>query len=127
MIEVSKAFPSYSFRQDTPDGRLFVHVIEEDGAPIEVKINVGKAGTNLAAWADAMGRLITRMLPKVGIYGVIEELSGITSQGLMRLEKGKVCRSGPEGVAIALHAYRAEKYKENKPKRRPGDATTGNW
>lgn len=124
MIEVSESLPSYTIRQDSPDGRLFVHVVEKDGRPVEVRINIGKAGTNMAAWADAMGRLITRLLPVIGIHGVIEELSGITSQGIRLLEKGSVCRSGPEGIAIALLVQRRTKFEENKPKARPGSAGT---
>lgn len=124
MIEVTSALPSYTIRQDSPDGRLFVHVIERDGTPVEVRVNIGKAGTNMAAWADAIGRLITRLLPHIGIHGVIEELSGITSQGIRLLEKGNVCRSGPEGIAIALMIQRRAKFEENKPKERPGRAGT---
>lgn len=124
MIEVSEALPSYTIRQDSPDGRLFVHVVEKDGRPVEVRINIGKAGTNMAAWADAIGRLITRLLPVIGIHGVIEELSGITSQGIRLLEQGNVCRSGPEGIAIALLIQRRAKFEENKPKERPGRAGT---
>ena len=117
-------FPTYSYKVSTPDGTMFVHIMEEHDQPIMVLINIGKSGTNLAAWADATARLVSRLLPNAGIYGVIEELSGITSQGLSRLTKGESIRSGPEGVGYCLLKYRQEKFNRDKPKRRSGGAST---
>lgn len=123
--ELPDTLPSYSVQQDTPDGRMFVHISEHNGMPVDIRINIGKAGTNLNAWGEACARLVTRLLPKIGVHGVIEELSGITSSGLKVLEKGGICRSGPEGIALALLKYRKQKYKENRPARRSGAATVG--
>lgn len=117
-------FPTYSYAVETPDGKMFVHILEENDLPVMVLINIGKSGTNLAAWADATARLVSRLLPNTGIYGVIEELSGITSQGIRRLAKGETIRSGPEGVSYCLLKYRQEKYTRDKPKRRSGGAST---
>lgn len=119
-----KAYATFSVRVETPDGTLFVHIIEDEREiPQQVIINIGKAGTNLSAWADAAARLVTRMLPNV--HAAIEELTGITSSRFRRLPKGQMIRSGPEGIAYALLAYRGAKYVEHKPKRRSGAASVG--
>jgi hypothetical protein len=119
-------FKTLSVRVETPDGTMYVHVLENDkGLPCQVNINIGKAGTNLAAWADACARLVSRMMPN--IHGAIEELSGITSSGFRRMVKGDVIRSGPAGIAYALLKYNKEKYTENKPKRRDGAASVGDY
>ncbi|HEX9430864.1 MAG TPA: hypothetical protein VF944_10850 [Candidatus Bathyarchaeia archaeon] len=118
-----KVFPTFSIKVDTPDGRMFVHILENDGLPVQVLINIGKSGTNLSAWADAVSRMVSQMLKYTSIYVIIEELSGITSSRFIRLAQGEVIRSGPEGVAYALVKYRNRKYKDNRPKDKPGRAS----
>lgn len=120
-LEPDIAYRTVSVQVGTPDGVMFVHVVEnEKGFPIQVLINIGKSGSNLAAWADAIARLVTRLLPHIGITGVIEEVSGITSSQLRQRENGEVTRSGPEGLAIALLKYSAEWYRVNQPRSRSG-------
>lgn len=117
-------YPTFSIKVDTPDGKMFVHILEDkDGLPVRVLINIGKAGTNLAAWADATSRLVTMMLKYASIYIIIEELSGITSSRFSLLAHGEVVRSGPEGIARALLKYRNEKFRKNQHRGRPGGAT----
>lgn len=110
-------FTGFSIRVDTPDGKMFVHVMEDyKGLPALIVINIGKCGTALAAWAEATSRLASRCLPSIGLHGIIEEISGITSTGMKRLARGEVIRSGPEGLAYALLRYKQEKYKSDQPK-----------
>ena len=117
-------YKSFSVRVETPDGTMFVHILEDENEiPQKVIINIGKAGTNLTAWADAAARLVSRLLPNV--HGVIEELTGLTTARYSRLPKGEIIHSGPEGIAYALLKYRGERYKDNKPKRRSGAASIG--
>ena len=117
-------FKTFSVRVETPDGTMFVHILEDEKElPQKVIINVGKAGTNLTAWADAAARLVSKLLPNV--HGVIEELTGLTTARFSRLPKGEIIHSGPEGIAYALLKYRGERYKDNKPKRRSGAASVG--
>lgn len=117
-------FDSLSYRVETPDGICYVHVLEQKDTPVGFIIQFGKCGTSLFAWAEAVGRMATRALPLIGIAGIIEELSGITTAGLRRLAKGESIRSGPEGIAYALLKYKQEKFKNDQPKRKPGRATT---
>lgn len=118
-----QALPSYSVKVETPDGVMFVHIVEQDGMPHQVLINIGKAGTNVNAWGDASARLVSRMLEKLGVYGAIEELSGITTASVKHMANGESCRSGPEGIAIALLKYRSMKFRENKLEDRDGRAS----
>ncbi len=69
----------------TPVGHAFVTINEDEaGNPFEVFINVGKAGTDITADAEAMGRLISLALripsnyaPSEVIQQVVNQLSGI--------------------------------------------------
>lgn len=69
----------------TPVGHAFVTINEdEQGNPFEVFINVGKAGTDIYADAEAIGRLISLALripsnyaPSEVIQQVVNQLSGI--------------------------------------------------
>lgn len=109
------ALATFSYRVETPDGTMFIHIVEDErGLPQQVIINIGKAGTNLSAWADAAARLTSRLLPN--IHGAIEELTGITTSRFRRLPKGELIRSGPEGIAYALLKYSGEKYRKEADK-----------
>lgn len=69
----------------TPVGHAFVTINEDEaGNPFEVFINVGKAGTDIYADAEAIGRLISLALripsnyaPTEVIQQVVNQLSGI--------------------------------------------------
>lgn len=123
-MQNGEALPSYSLQIDTPDGEMFVHIAEDrEGTPRLVLINIGKAGTAIAAWGDATARLCTELLPHSGVHKLIEMLSGITASRFKYLAGGAVCRSGPEGLAICLLRYRAQKFKENQVRHKPGRAT----
>lgn len=116
-------FDSWSWKVETPDGTMYVHILEQHEMPVGFIVQIGKVGTNVFAWAEAMARMATRALPDIGVHGVIEELSGITTSGLRRLARGEIIRSGPEGFAYALLRYKQEKFKGEQPKRKFGRAT----
>lgn len=69
----------------TPVGHAFVTINEdEEGNPFEVFVNVGKAGTDIMADAEAIGRLISLALripsnyaPSQVVQQVVNQLSGI--------------------------------------------------
>jgi ribonucleoside-diphosphate reductase alpha chain len=69
----------------TPVGHAFVTINEdEEGNPFEVFINVGKAGTDITADAEAIGRLISLALripsnyaPSEVIQQIVNQISGI--------------------------------------------------
>ena len=106
---------------------MFVHVATEKGKdlPTIILINVAKNGSTVSAWAEAVARLSSRLLPHVGINGVLEEISGITTDKIRQTADGSVVRSGPEGVAVALFKARAIWFQRNAPKPREGGPKIG--
>lgn len=108
-------FSSETVRVSTPDGTMFVNIMEDErGEPIHIIINVGKAGHSVGAWACAMAELCTVLLKdgKNTISDLIVHLSGITTNKHLRHMNGAVCRSGPEGLVIALLKYRDGKFAD---------------
>lgn len=105
-----------SIRVPTPDGTMFVHVIEDEKAmPIEILITIGKAGASVAAWAAAMSRTCTLLLEQgLSINDLIAEFSSLTTDRVSIMKDGSNIRSGPEGIAVALTKYRTGKFRELK-------------
>lgn len=97
-----------SHRVETPDGTLFVNIVEDDNRkPIMIQVSGMKTGTPAFAWADALSRLCNIALNNgVDFMTLVEELSNITSSKAIRLVSGAAVRSGPEGFAVALMRYR---------------------
>ena len=78
--------PGKTYHQQTPLGTAFITVTDDDetGEPFEVFINVGKAGSDTAAVAEALGRLISLCLrlrsplsPHERVKEIVGQLSGI--------------------------------------------------
>lgn len=52
-----------TYKLDTPQGKAFITINkDEEGNPLEVFANVGKAGSDVAALSEALGRLISGWL-----------------------------------------------------------------
>lgn len=102
-------------RINTPFGKAYVTVNrDEEGQPFEVFVNIGKAGSDLAADAEAIGRLISAMLrmpsplpPSERLDIVIEELGGIGGSRTVGFGPARI-RSIPDGIARALRDAGAE-------------------
>jgi ribonucleoside-diphosphate reductase alpha chain len=96
---------------------MFVNVMEDDsGEPFQIIINIGKAGSAIAAWANAASAMLTVGLRSgVPIETFLTELSSITSSGSAR-SVNSVCTSGPEGLWMALIRYRRRKFQELEEK-----------
>lgn len=56
-----------TYEWPTPLGKAFITVNEHNGEPIEVFINIGKAGSDIAAMSEALGRLATMFLKHAGL------------------------------------------------------------
>jgi len=101
-----------TFKVGTPLGTAFITINENgDGQPFEVFLNVGKAGSDTAAVAEALGRLISLVLRLPSpmnsterLQNVIEQLAGIGGGRPMGFGTQRV-RSLPDGVAQALIEY----------------------
>lgn len=98
----------------SPDGTVFVNVMERGGEPDTVIINIGKAGAPVAAWAQALGSMISCSLQNgVKLEQILTELSSLTSDAAPRSLTTPV-RSGPEGVYVGLLYYRRSRFEDMK-------------
>jgi hypothetical protein len=111
MVEDKLAGITYQI--PTPDGNMFVTVSEDiDGKPIAIWIHIGKAGSAVGAWSNAVARLMTVALDHgATINDLMTELSSQTSDKRRETSDGEVVRSGIEGVWVALMKYKRSKFE----------------
>ena len=103
----TQVFESEVIRAKTPDGTLYLLVMEnKDKSIAGFKISIGKAGAPVAAWASALAEVMNLAIQKgATVEDLMSTLSGITSDRVARSATSN-CRSGPEGVWQALVKYR---------------------
>lgn len=93
VLNVAKEKPGIKGRQDalsgitykstTPFGNAYVTVNENGyGQPFEVFINIGKAGSDVSAFAEALGRLISLTLRLPSDLSTVDRLQKVLSQML---------------------------------------------
>ncbi len=98
-----------TYKIETPLGTCFVTVNhDEDGNPFEVFVTIGRAGSDITAMAEALGRLISKFLKLNGTVGarerveiIVDQLQGIGGGRSVGFGPNKV-RSLPDAVAKAL-------------------------
>ncbi len=98
-----------TYRLKTPLGTAYTTVnVNGDGEPFEVFLNVGKAGSDTAAVAEAIGRLISLILRIPSplsatrrLKQVVRQLKGIGGGRPLGFGRDRV-RSLPDGVAQVL-------------------------
>jgi len=98
-----------TYRIDTPLGGAYITINSNGGGePFEVFMNVGKAGSDTAAVAEAIGRLISLILripsplsSTKRLHQVVRQLKGIGGGRPMGFGRDRV-RSLPDGVAQVL-------------------------
>jgi ribonucleoside-diphosphate reductase alpha chain len=101
-----------TYRKETPLGTAFVTVnVNGHEQPFEVFLNVGKAGSDVAAVAEAVGRLISLVLrlpssldPNERLKQVIDQLAGIGGGRPLGFGMRRV-RSLPDAVAQVLREH----------------------
>lgn len=101
-----------TIRVRTTDGTMYVIVIEDGrGVPIAVQAHIGKTGSSVYAWLDAVTRLCSKLLDKgESVSTLIYELENITSD--RTVQNGSVpIRSGVDGFVYALRSYQRSKRK----------------
>ncbi len=117
--------PGFTFGVETPVGKTFV-TVNEDGysQPFEVFINTAKAGSDVAADGEAIGRLISYILrlsspvkPSERLQEVWRQMSGLGGGRPMGFGPNRV-RSMPDGLAQVLAEYiksRVERLSQSGP------------
>lgn len=101
-----------TYRMGTPVGTAFVTINEDENhEPLEIFINVGKAGSDVAAMAEALGRTISTALKFRGTVSakekareIAEQLSGIGGRRSVGFGPTKI-RSLPDAVAGAISIH----------------------
>ncbi|NOZ71398.1 MAG: adenosylcobalamin-dependent ribonucleoside-diphosphate reductase [Chloroflexi bacterium] len=113
-----------TYRQATPVGTAYITVNStNDGEPFEVFLNVGKAGSDVAAVAEALGRLMSYILrmpsplsPNERLQQIVYQLGGIGGGRPLGFGPQRV-RSLPDALAQVLteHLEKAELEAITKP------------
>jgi len=111
--------------KDTPMGRAYITLNnDENGEPLEVFTRVGKAGSDVNAMTDAMGRLISLVLrlkspvaPKARVDEMVKQLRGIGGADSRGFGKNRIL-SVPDAVAIAM----SEEYTSSQNQTAPVEA-----
>jgi len=101
-----------TYKLKSPVGTAFITINEdEEGQPLEVFINVGKAGTDVAAMAEALGRTISTALrfrgqlkPREKAEEIAHQLAGIGGRRSVGFGPNKI-RSLPDAIALALSSH----------------------
>ncbi len=96
-----------TYKIATPQGKAFITVNRDsNGKPMEVFANVGKAGTDVAALSEALGRMISGWLrvsadPLLTIKEIVGQLIGIGGSTSVGFGRNKVS-SIPDAIAKTL-------------------------
>lgn len=101
-----------TYKIETPMGHAFITVNQDvDGNPFEVFVTIGRAGSEVAAMAEALGRLISTNLrfgnhvtPIERAKELVDQLQGIGGGSSVGFGPNKV-RSLPDAVAKAISMH----------------------
>ena len=101
-----------TYKMETPVGHTYITINHnENKEPFEVFMTIGKSGSDVAAMADALGRMISLNLrlsgglsPKERIRQVVAQLVGIGGARSVGFGKDKV-RSLPDAIAKVLSMH----------------------
>lgn len=113
-----KRLDGCTYEVSTPQGKAFITINkDESGDPFEVFLNVGKAGSDVAALSEGLGRLLSGWLrtssqPKETIKEIILQLFGIGGARSVGFGANKVA-SIPDAVAKVLAEEFEVRVKEN--------------
>jgi len=105
-----KRLSGATYKMNTPLGKAYITINDVDHAPFEVIVNVGKAGSDVFAMSEALGRVSTLFLrfgelPDVNKARLlIKHLKGIGGSGAVGFGANRV-ESIPDAVAKALEMH----------------------
>ncbi|RIX59386.1 adenosylcobalamin-dependent ribonucleoside-diphosphate reductase [Paenibacillus nanensis] len=97
-----------TYRINTPFGMAYITINDLDGVPAEIFLNVGKAGSDVFAMAEALGRVCSLFL-RYGDHGdkvklLVKHLKGIGGSGAIGFGVNRV-ESIADAVAKALEMH----------------------
>ncbi len=95
-----------TFRMNTPDGRIYLTLNEDEKGIREVIINVDKAGTALASHVATEGRLISMGLKYgISIDKILQQLKNQKSTPVWDYATSQSIKSVPDAVAKIIEDY----------------------
>ncbi len=114
----------YTYQLETPVGKTYITINHnENKEPFEVFITIGKSGSDVAAMADALGRMISLNLrlesdvaPREKVRKIVAQLSGIGGGRSVGFGKDRV-RSLPDALAKVLanhHGFAVNGHVDDK-------------
>ncbi len=111
-----KALTGKTYNIETPVGKTFITINENGGGqPFETFVNTAKAGSEIAAVSEAIGRLISYILrmaspvaPLDRMREIVVQLTGIGGGRSLGFGPNRV-RSLPDGIGQVLDQYLHEK------------------
>ncbi len=120
LIERPFVVKGATYKMTTPLGSAFITINEDEkGNPLEVFIIIGKAGSDVAAMADALGRTISAALrfkgnlsPKERAKEIASQLAGIGGRHSIGFGPNKIL-SLPDAVSYALSIHFGLKVNNN--------------
>ncbi|WEK55490.1 MAG: adenosylcobalamin-dependent ribonucleoside-diphosphate reductase [Candidatus Cohnella colombiensis] len=103
-----KVLRGATYKYNTPFGMAYITVNDIDGTPGEIFLNVGKAGSDVFAMAEALGRVCSLFL-RYGDHGnkiqlLVKHLKGIGGSGAVGFGPNRV-ESIADAVAKALESH----------------------
>ncbi|PJE61560.1 ribonucleoside-diphosphate reductase, adenosylcobalamin-dependent [Candidatus Roizmanbacteria bacterium CG10_big_fil_rev_8_21_14_0_10_39_12] len=122
-----------TYKIDTPVGRAYITVnTNGNNEPHEVFMTIGKAGTDVFAMAEGLGRMVSmyfrstaHISPEDRIKNVIKELQGIGGGRTLGFGKERV-RSLPDAVAKVLRMHFEYLNKQKQSQTSPNGNGNGN-
>lgn len=101
-----------TYKLKTPVGTAFITINNDDaGEPLEMFINIGKAGSDVSAFAVALGRTISAALrfrstlsPRERAMEIAEQLKDIGGRRSVGFGQSRI-KSLPDAVSIALSTH----------------------
>jgi len=122
----------YTRQVSAPEGKINITINSDEHGPLEVFVNVGKAGSDIAALAEALGRLISlnlRILSPLSqadrAREIADQLRGIGGSRSVGFGMQQV-RSLPDAVAKALEMHFDEMEKQQAQKEAGSDSHIAN-
>jgi ribonucleoside-diphosphate reductase alpha chain len=114
------ALEGFTYKIETKDDRLYITINDHQGEPFEVFCTTAKCGSEMRAFSDAIGRLISLILQLDGEFTKTERLKLVRDQlRYIGGEKGKGfgpnrVRSVPDAVAKTIDDYLRERKEEEE-------------
>lgn len=104
-MERPRRLQGITMRKETPLGNLYITLNTHEGRPFEVFCQIGKAGSDVAAFTEAIARLVSICF-RCGIdpEEVIQQLAGIGGSRHVGFGPHRV-RSVPDALAQALEEF----------------------